>query len=90
MIHHRFVDPDAVADLPKFIPFKRSRAATLFNRTAHFNWQALEAKHDNAAVVDYRRFLVVKVLDDDLRVDATLRISMRIATIAKGARATSR
>lgn len=51
----------------------RSRALTLFNRTAHFNWAALEAEHGGSAVVDYCRFLAIKVLDDDLDVGEGLR-----------------
>jgi len=53
--------------------YSRSRANVLFNRTIHFDWTDLEAEHGSKAVVDYRRFLAVKVLDGDLGVGAELR-----------------
>jgi len=50
-----------------------TRANILFNRTGHFDWSPLTAQHGADAIVDYRRFLAVKVLDGDLGVGDTLR-----------------
>lgn len=50
----------------------RSRAHELFKRIADFDWSPLIAEHSTESVVNYRRFLAVKVLDEDVTVGPEL------------------
>jgi len=61
-------------------------AIALFHRTAHFDWTSLRAEHGPAAVIDYRRFLTVKVFDGDLGVGAVLRQGPNLTSTEFGTR----
>lgn len=50
----------------------RQRAARLLAKTGDFYWDDLEEEHGIDIVMKYRKFLVLKVMDDDLEVDMKL------------------